>query len=378
MVGGRRAFSYEFVPKEGQLSDKVHFFPFLYETSDLEENNLYPFVHLSIDGNVFIFSNNRSILLDPRTNKVVRTYPALQGGSRNYPASGMSALLPLKLNEAGLPTSAEVIVCGGNSPDAFHVAETLKQYLPALTDCGRMVISQRNPKWDIELMPYRRTMGDLLILPNGQLLLINGAKNGTSAWWDAEEPNSTPVLYSPDKPKGERFKVMAASLIPRMYHSSSAVLPNGKIWVSGSNTHDGYKDNVKYPTETRVENFSPPYLDPALAAFRPEIVEATSAKQLKYKLVFETRFTIKNNEEPLTKNDIKVVMYEPPFTTHGFSMNQRQVVLPPGTLTPEAGGVYKLASLAPASAEVAPPGYYMLFVVHRGMPSKSMWVQLGQ
>ncbi|KAF7819790.1 aldehyde oxidase GLOX1-like [Senna tora] len=379
LVGGRRAFSYEYVPKEGMESNKVHFFPFLYETSDLEENNLYPFVHLSIDGNLFIFSNNRSLLLDPRKNKVVRTYPVLPGGSRNYPASGMSALLPLKLDDAGVPADAEVIVCGGNTPDAFHLAETLKQFLPALQDCGRMVITQKNPKWDVEMMPSRRTMGDLLILPNSQMLFINGAQRGTSAWWDADEPNFTPVIYSPEMPKGTRFKEMAPTQIPRMYHSSSAVLPNGKIWVSGSNTHDGYKDNVKFPTETRVENFSPPYLDPALTAFRPEIVEAASAKILKYRTIFEISFTMAaNNEaEPLSKNDIRVVMYLPPFTTHGFSMNQRQLVLPAGTLAAEAGGVYKITPMAPASGEVAPPGYYLLFVVHRGVPSRGMWVQIG-
>ncbi|XP_054798231.1 aldehyde oxidase GLOX1-like [Prosopis cineraria] len=377
LVGGRRAFSYEYIPLEGEKSDKLHFFPFLYETSDLEENNLYPFVHLSVDGNVFVFSNNRSLLLNPKTNKIVRTFPVLPGGSRNYPASGMSALLPIKLDADGKAESAEVMVCGGNTPDAFHIAETLKQYLPALQDCNRMVITDREPAWDSEMMPSRRTMGDLLNLPNGQLLFINGAENGTSAWWDADVPNLTPVLYSPDKPKGERFKVMAGTSIARMYHSTSAVLPNGKIWVSGSNTHNTYRDVDKFPTETRVENFSPPYLDPALDGFRPVIVDASSTKLLNYKKTFETGFTVTDGTATFTKNDIKVVMYAPPFTTHGFSMNQRQVVLPPETLTVGAGGVYTITSMAPASGEVAPPGYYLLFVVHRGVPSKGLWVQIG-
>ncbi|XP_028806534.1 aldehyde oxidase GLOX1-like [Neltuma alba] len=377
LVGGRRAFSYEYIPLEGQRSDNLHFFAFLYETSDLEENNLYPFVHLSVDGNVFIFSNNRSLLLNPKNNKIVRTYPVLPGGSRNYPASGMSALLPIKLDADGKADTAEVMVCGGNTPDAFHIAETLKQYLPALQDCNRMVITDRVPAWDSEMMPSRRTMGDLLNLPNGQLLFINGAQNGTSAWWDAEVPNFTPVLYRPDKPKGERFKVLAATSIARMYHSTSAVLPNGKIWVSGSNTHDTYRDVDKYPTETRVENFSPPYLDPALDGFRPVIDERTSDKLLRYKQTFETRFTVNDRTATFTKSDIKVMMYAPPFTTHGYSMNQRQVVLPPATLTSELGGIYKIASMAPASGEITPPGYYLLCVVHGGVPSKGIWVQIG-
>jgi len=135
LIGGRRSFSYEFVPREGQRSEKPYFFPFLYETSDLDENNLYPFVHLSTDGNLFIFSNNRSVLLNPTSHKIVRTFPVLHGGSRNYPASGMSALLPIDLNDP--TTKAEVMVCGGNVPGAFHIAETTKVFLPALTDCNR-------------------------------------------------------------------------------------------------------------------------------------------------------------------------------------------------------------------------------------------------
>lgn len=380
LMGGRRAFSYEYVPPEGQESPKTYFFPFLYETSDLDENNLYPFVHLSIDANLFIFANNRSLLFNPNTNKILRIYPLLPGGSRNYPASGMSALLPLHLNAAGEGVSAEVIICGGNIPDAFRLSDIPpRKFLPALQDCARMVITDRLPKWDVEMMPSRRIMSDLLNLPDGKLLLINGAMNGTSGWWDADVPNFTPVLYTPTDPKGKRFKNLAPSLIARMYHSTSAVLPNGKIWVSGSNPHDTYKFPDIFPTETSVENFSPPYLDPALTPFRPLIQEATSAPVLKYKVQFDTRFTLQQTggNAPLSPNDIKVVMYLPPFTTHGYSMNQRLLVLPPGVLTPETPGVYKISSLAPASGNVAPPGYYMLYVVHRGVPSRAMWVHIS-
>lgn len=140
LIGGRRSFSYEYIPRvEGKASEKVYFFPFLYETSDIDENNLYPFVHLSTDGNLFIMSNNRSLLHNPNTNKVVRTFPVLPGGSRNYPASGMSALLPINLANAtnNRPIKAEVIVCGGNTHDAFYLAETQKVFLPALRDCNR-------------------------------------------------------------------------------------------------------------------------------------------------------------------------------------------------------------------------------------------------
>ncbi|RDX78712.1 Aldehyde oxidase GLOX1, partial [Mucuna pruriens] len=373
VVGGRRSFSYEFIPREGKISNKPYFFPFLYETSDFDENNLYPFVHLSTDGNLFVFSNNRSLLLNPTSHKIVRTFPVLPGGSRNYPASGMSALLPIDLNH---PTpAAEVIVCGGNVPDAFHLAESKKLFLPALQDCGRLSITKAFPEWETELMPSGRTMGDLLVLPNGQLLLINGATKGTSAWWDAEMPNYTPVLYNPNEPKGSRFKVLKPSLIARMYHSTSTVLPSGKIWVSGSNTHNTYKDVDKFPTETRVEAFSPPYLDANFDKYRPQIDEDASEKELMYGAFFETRFSVEDGDE-LSKDDLKVSMYSPPFTTHGLSMGQRLLFLKIDKFIVQGQGVYSVRVEAPPSSVVAPPGYYLLFVVHRGLPAKGMWVHI--
>ncbi|KHN16621.1 Galactose oxidase [Glycine soja] len=329
LVGGRRSFSYEFIPVEGQRGEKPYFFPFLYETSDIDENNLYPFVHLSTDGNLFIFSNNRSLLLNPTTHKIVRTFPVLPGGSRNYPASGM------------------------------------------------LTISEPFPEWESELMPSGRTMGDLLVLPNGDLLLINGATMGTAAWWDADLPNYTPVLYKPEDPKGLRFTVLKPSQIARMYHSTSTVLPSGKIWVSGSNTHNTYRDVDKFPTETRVEAFSPPYLDANFDKYRPQIDEDASEKELAYGGLFEASFSVEDGAE-LTKNNIKVSMYSPPFTTHGFSMGQRLLFLKIDELNVQGQeGSYRVRVEAPPSNAIAPPGYYLLFVVYRGLPAaKGMWVHI--
>ncbi|XP_050887569.1 aldehyde oxidase GLOX1 [Lathyrus oleraceus] len=381
VIGGRRAFSYEYLPRqEGLKVDKVFFFPFLYETSDLDENNLYPFTHLSTDGNLFIFSNNRSLLLNPKTNKIVRTFPVLPGGSRNYPASGSSALLPIDLSnqDKNGPYKAEVIVCGGNSHDAFYIAETTKTFRPSLKDCNRMVITDKVVKWETEQMPTSRTMGDCLILPNGQLLFINGAQKGTAGWWDADSPNLRPALYSPEKLNGQRFTEMAPTKISRMYHSTSAVLPSGKIWVAGSNTHDTYKDIDKFPTETRVEGFSPPYLDPILDKYRPTILADFTGKNLKYGHKFEIQFSLPKDLENdnLNKGDIKVTMYFPPFTTHGFSMSQRLLVLNIRTMSTDRNGGYSIIALAPPSGEIAPPGYYLLYVVHRGVPSEGLWVHI--
>ncbi|KAK4370185.1 hypothetical protein RND71_009660 [Anisodus tanguticus] len=373
LVGGRGAHNYEIIPP-GRLQFQAQQFGlnFLVETEDEKENNLYPFVNLLPDGNVFIFANDRSIIIDPYSGKTIRELPLLPGGSRNYPASGMSALLPINLNTP-IPENVEVevIVCGGNTHDAFKYSEfPPRQFFPALKDCGRIFVNKQGAQWDIEEMTSPRVMGDMLLLPTGDILIINGAKTGTSAWDAAEEPNLVPLLYSPNKPKGQRFKELKPSQIPRMYHSVSAVLPDGKILVAGSNTHALYDFQAKYPTDLRVEKFSPPYLAPDLDKHRPQILDNGPNNEMRYGQDFKVNIKL---DEVVDETDIKVTMYAPPFTTHGYSQGQRLLILQLKTVTNQ-----EVTVVAPPSGRIAPPGYYLLFVVHRGVPSRGMWARIDQ
>lgn len=371
MVGGRDAFSYEYIPAEGKSNAKPFLFDFLRQTSDPEENNLYPFVYLSPDGNVFIFANSRSVLLNPKSNKIVRELPVLAGGCRNYPASGMSALLPIKLHAQNQETvQAEVLVCGGSAhKDSYSKAERGIFYT-ALQDCARIKITAKNPVWKRELMPTPRIMGDTMILPSGDVLILNGAQRGASGWGFAREPNFAPVLYNPRATRGERFTELAPSTIPRMYHSSSAVMPDGKVLVGGSNTNNGYIYNAMYPTELRIEKFSPPYLNAGLAEKRPEIIK--TAEMISYGGPIEME--IKLAGVHVQQQDVRVTMYAPAFTTHGVSMNQRLLDLGIKEVQSDGNESHKVVAQAPPSGLVAPPGYYMLSAVHQGIPSVSKWV----
>ncbi len=63
----------------------------------------------------------------------------------------------------------------------------------------------------------------------------------------------------------------------------------------------------------------------------------------------------------------------PPATTHGVDMSQRHVELQVLNRLPGLG----VDVLAPPSAGVAPPGYYMLFLLDdAGVPSVARWVRL--
>jgi hypothetical protein len=154
------------------------------------------------------------------------------------------------------------------------------------------------------------------------------------------------------------------------------VLPDGKILVAGSNTNNGYVYNAMFPTELRVEKFLPPYLDPSVIGRRPVIIADKAPNQIGYNNLF--KLYIKSKALKVEKKDIQVTMYAPAFTTHGVSMNQRLLDLGLEDVITENAflGIHAITAVSPPSGRVAPPGYYMLFVVHQGVPSVSSWVQI--
>ncbi|KAK6948001.1 Galactose oxidase-like, Early set domain [Dillenia turbinata] len=385
VVGGRDQFSFEFIPRSMSSERTQYRLPFLHETMELQrmENNLYPFLHLSPDGNLFIFANNRSILLDYKENKVVRTYPDMPGGvARNYPSTGSSVLLPLRLSliNSSAP-NAEAFICGGTHPYSSKKANA-GIFIEATKSCGRMMITSTNPKWEMEEMPLSRVMGDMILLPTGDVLIINGAKKGSAGWNAAMEPVLNPVLYRPnaddsDTRKFGRFEVMKGNVIPRLYHSSAHLLSDGRVLVGGSNPHAVYNFSAMYPTELSVEAFYPPYLDSSKS--RPSNVWVSPGTEVGYMQKFKVNFQFENMIY-LGENDnekVKVTMVAPSFTTHSFSMNQRVLVLANDGVRQLSAASYHVECHAPANAALAPPGYYQLFVIYDGVPSIGKWVQHG-
>lgn len=374
IVGGRRQFSYEFYPKSNGASG-VTLLPFLRQTSDAEENNLYPFVHLNIDGNLFIFANNRAILLDYSRNTVVRTYPPMPGSDpRNYPSSGSSVLLPLKISQSSAVAEAEVLICGG-APTGSYIQASRRNFIGALNTCGRIKITDKSPEWTLETMPSARVMGDMVLLPTGEVLIINGAAAGSAGWELGRNPVLSPVIYKPDNAPSSRFEVQNPSTIPRLYHSTAILLRDGRVLVGGSNPHVFYNfTGVLYPTELSLEAFLPSYLNSGFSGFRPNIISPSSPAKLSYGQKFTIQFHIGGG---LSRRGVSVSMVAPPFATHSFSMNQRLLFLATGAVRKaSAASTYEVDVVAPNSGVLAPSGYYLLFVVNAVIPSGGIWVHI--
>ncbi|OVA12604.1 Glyoxal oxidase [Macleaya cordata] len=366
VIGGRRQFNYEFYPTSSRLVN----LPFLAQTNDAgQENNLYPFVHLNVDGNLFIFANNRAILLDYTKNVIVRTYPQIPGGDpRCYPSSGSSVLLPLNLARS----EAEVLICGG-APKGSYVQANQGNYVAALRTCGRIKITDTSPQWVMENMPSSRVMGDMTLLPDGNVLIINGAQAGTAGWEIGRNPNLSPVIYRPGNRIGSRFQVQNPSKIPRMYHSTAVLLRDGRVLVGGSNPHVTYKFNVLHPTDLSLEAFSPAYLGTEFSNIRPRIILPRSQISLNYGQQLTVRYSVAG---ALNANRVMVTMVAPSFTTHSYSMNQRLLMLGGGNAKRVSPTTYETQVTMPKSGNLAPSGYYLFYVVHQDIPSVGIWVHI--
>ncbi|GKU90059.1 hypothetical protein SLEP1_g4104 [Rubroshorea leprosula] len=225
-------------------------------------------------------------------------------------------------------------------------------------------------------MPLRRVMGDMILLPDGSVLIINGAASGSAGWEQGRNPVLSPVIYRPNNPIGSRFEVQNPTTIPRMYHSTAGLVRDGRVLVAGSNPHVYYKfTGVLFPTELRLEAFSPDYLNAQFDNIRPTIVAPVNQVILYYSQNQNVRFSCTG---AVIQNQVEVVLVAPPFVTHSFSQNQRLLVLGNNKMTVLSNNLYNVEATMPPSRILAPSGFYLMYVIHQGIPSQGIWINLKQ
>ena len=147
------------------------------------------------------------------------------------------------------------------------------------------------------------------------------------------------------------------------------MLPDATVWVSGSIPNSNPAARGAYPFEYRVEIFTPPYLvnNPT----RPVINSCKSS------LAYGESFTIEITTPGNGVDAIRVVAVNSGFKTHNVDSQQRLVVLKQTNQAQSVGNAITLTVSAPPNGGVAPPGYYMIFVVYDGVPSVASWAQIG-
>jgi len=343
--------------------------------------NLYTLTWLMPSGLLFMQSNWGTQMFDKETNT---EYPLkdVPNAVRTYPACGASVMLPLTTANNW---TATILLCGGSDlqPDQWHPSDPLVTYA-ADASCVSMT-PDVSTDWKMEeTMPFGRTMGNFILLPNGKVFLVNGAGTGMAGYGNetwvigqsyADKPLTQPLIYDPELPAGSRFvsKELSESTIPRMYHSAATLLPDGSVFVSGSNPNADYIGpdmGYKYPTEYRVERFYPDYFN----EHRPEPTGMPS--KLTYGgNYFNLSMTAKDvGGKP---ESIKVVLIRTGFSTHAINMGQRMVQLNNTYTVSKDGNATVHVSQAPPNPNILTPGTAWMYVLVDGVPSIATPVMVG-
>ena len=144
----------------------------------------------------------------------------------------------------------------------------------------------------------------------------------------------------------------------RVYHSVALLLPDGRVWTAGSNKNS--KIGVQH-RELQMELYSPPYL----FLGPPPTITSTPGT-----IAPGTNFIIKT---PNAGDIARVTLVRCGSVTHAFDADQRCV-----GLAIQSHTATTVTVAAPPTKRIAPPGYYLLFILDGiGVPSVGSFVKVG-
>ncbi len=312
---------------------------------------LYPRMHLLPSGHVF-YSAPSSATIDFNPSSQTWTlvawtsYPGPNdpNGERIY---GTSVLLPLTPQNNYSP---KVMIMGGDNPatdtteliDLGPGGAQLSAACPIYAPCW-----VPGPK-----MAQARVEMEGTILPNGKILVDGGSAKD-------EEASTASLKAEIYDPATNSFSSAGSNAFPRLYHNVQLLLPDATVVLSGGNPEQGVFEN-------HIEIYRPSYLfnaDGSLAT-RPTIGANTPAS-ISYAGSF-------NVPTPDASSIASVVLMKAGSVTHSFDMDQRYVGL---SFTASSGN---LTVSEPPNSNIAPPGYYMLFLMNKaGTPSLASWVKVS-
>jgi hypothetical protein len=306
-----------------------------------DPTGLYPFQYLLRSGQMLQAgpSYANSALLTPVPPGATWSWsnlPAMRSSHMNFG----NGIIYTEAATSVTPVKQAIVIAGGED-DAYRPISNNEWLDGANPTAGW----SQYPQW-----LQARHNGNTVILPDGRLFTVGG--NSASTLYD--NPLFESELYNKpaDDPTGSWVQ-MAPNTIPAAYHSSAILLPDATVLLS--------QDDMDKADASahQAQVYSPPYL---FAGARPEITEAPSA------LSIGQSFSVTAS----TPNIASVVLIAPGAVTHGNDMHQRFLKLKSQTNGPN------LQVSMPTNKYLAPPGYYMLFIVDsKGIPSVAKFVHVS-
>jgi hypothetical protein len=241
----------------------------------------------------------------------------------------------------------KILVAGGNSSVKHTVVIDITDGTPRVSRANDLNTGRRQH--------------NLTVLPNGTVLATGGNSNGASSV-DLNAGVYTAELWNPATGAWQNLSAMQKT---RQYHSMALLLPDGRVLAGGGGIC-GTCYNVGY-LEKNIEIFSPPYLfksdGSGALAVRPTITASPTV------ISYQQSFGISTENPRLIK---QVVLMRPASVTHSVDFEQRRVPLV------FVASKKNLQVTAPIDAAIAPPGYYMMFIIDdKGVPSVAKMVKLG-
>ena len=309
---------------------------------------LYAHLFQLADGRIF-FDGGRmddELPVDPciidLTDNPLKTTPVFGmegGGMRNQSAS---VLLPPAQDQ-------RVMIIGGGPAGKPNKTD-------AIDNVDIVDLKDPNPHF-VPAAPLNlpRLHLNAVLLPDRTVFVTGGSLKQE----DAPLARLQPEIYDP---AADTWTTMAPSTVPRLYHSTALLLPDGSVVAAGGNpeggTHVEWDDDPE--EEMRLEIFRPPYFFKG-----PRPIVAAAPGQCSYGQTIQIR-------SPQSADIRWASLIRNCVTTHSFDGSQRLVDL---DVTSRNGGVVTARVLQ--NANLAPPGWYMLFLVdNNGLPSLASWIRL--
>jgi hypothetical protein len=292
----------------------------------------YPWTYVLPNGELFIAGPQKPARTVNWTVTPVVDAPARQFNQifsqRGVNMDGTSVLLPLR------PPNYEprIIIAGGTGADTRQSAELID-------------LSVGTPAWQaLPNMNVARDKLNSVLLPDGTVVIVGGAGTGL--------PNGGPVETFDPQNAAAGFRTGPLLNAVRDYHSAAILLADGSVLVGGDPRVAG--------VNTPLERYLPPYFFKG----RPNITGAPAT--IGYGAAF-------NINTPDSDGIQEVVLLRPGAVTHGFNMAQRYIGC---AIVSAIGGIVQATS--PPNGNVAPPGYYLLFIVNGDrVPSAGVWIRLA-
>ena len=333
--------------------------------------DLYPFMHILPNNRIFVHSERTTRIYNhinnewekrPNSSSKMLEINTNYEYSRTNPVQGTSVLLPLNQYD-NPPYNVRIMLIGGGGESENPEIDTPATETCEIIDFSNGAVAAAaaaEPTWKYTTsMNFKRVMPNAILLPDGKILVVNGCEKGKS---DAgADPVLTAELFDP---LNQSWTKLAQMSVKRLYHASALLLPDGRVmtagtdkeWNKGKDIHDEY----------RIEVFTPPYL---MEKRQPEIINVKSEINYGENVGIECE---QGGGGGGKEEVVSAALIKPSSVTHSLNTDQRYIGL-------EIHEVKKnlLTVQIPNDSNIAPLGYYMLFILNKGgTPSKAKFVRI--